>query len=142
MALAIMSVSNAHLRSQLKSQTAQLKSQSAQLAALQSQLGIVQDDANKSQLREDNQNVRDAVAGIYSFDVPDTETTRVLDFRSDGTAQYYWYQDDHDNVPFDKKYLTWSFNQGMIYIIGQRGYFKPEGNDLIDASGNRWERER
>jgi hypothetical protein len=44
--------------------------------------------------------------------------------------------------PYGKKMTSWSFSadNSTIWINGQP--FKPEGDDLIDVKGNRWERTR
>jgi predicted nucleic acid-binding Zn-ribbon protein len=97
-----------------------------------------------NQIAQDNQNVRDAVAGIYEFEKPNIGQTEVLDFRSDGSVVSYAYYTDHQNYPpIGKRTLTWTSSKNSISVthgsaVGDDISFRPEGNDLIDEKGNRW----
>ena len=78
------------------------------------------------------------IDGIYQYQVPYTETTRVFDFRQDGTVQYYQYDLGEENIQQNKKTMDWSLQNGQVAIRGMTGYLKPDGADLIDNSGERW----
>ena len=116
----------------------QIEIQAAQISSLESQLEENQKVANNSQLAQDDQNVRDAVAGIYEFDAGEGRMPQQMDLRSDGSGiscQIY----DYDQM-INKKAIKWSFSAdgSSIWIDGHP--FKPEGDDLIDSHNNRWER--
>jgi hypothetical protein len=56
------------------------------------------------------------VDGIYQYQVPYTETTRVFDFRQDGTVQYYQYDAGEENIQQNKKTMNWSLQNGQVSI--------------------------
>jgi len=88
------------------------------------------------QLAQANQNVRDAVAGIYEYER--SGQTKALDFRSDGSVVSYSYSGYHSDQPYAKKTLAWTSSENSISVTDAGLSFRPEGVDLIDAQGNRW----
>ncbi len=75
------------------------------------------------------------VAGIYQFSRPDAGRTDKMDLRSDGTAQTWFFYGDGE-TRLGKKNVKWSAAGGLAVI--DNSTFKIEGDDLIDASANRW----
>jgi predicted nucleic acid-binding Zn-ribbon protein len=90
----------------------------------------------KQRLADDQQAVRDAVAGIYEYER--SGQTKVLDFRSDGSVVSYVYSGYHSDQPYAKKTLAWTSSENSISVTDAGLSFRPEGRDLIDAQGNRW----
>jgi hypothetical protein len=79
------------------------------------------------------------VAGIYRFEKTIIRRTYKMDLRGDGTAQTCFY-DGYSSSPMGKQNVNWSAAAGVVTVNDLT--FKVEGDDLIDADGNRWLRVR
>lgn len=92
---------------------AQLQAKNEQITALQEQLSQSQRAAigqdNSEQLAADKQNLSDALAGIYEYQAPYLGRTMVIDCRSDGTAQTYYYMGYSRENVYDKTMVKWLF---------------------------------
>ena len=123
------------LESQLAAEE-KLNSQAQKIATGANRTAVA--DEMKQQLADDQQAVRDAVAGIYEYERPYSGQTKVLDFRSDGSVVSYFYYSYHSDQPNGKTTLAWTSSKNSISVSDAGLSFRPEGDDLIDAQGNRW----
>lgn len=121
---------------------AQLQAKNAQITALQAQLSQTQRAAigqeNSEQLAQADQDARAAVSGIYEFDPGEGRLPKEMDLRSDGSGiawELYNY-----TQKLNQYSVMWTLSQDDSIIWIGREPFKPEGDDLIDSKGNRWER--
>jgi hypothetical protein len=77
---------------------------------------------------------------IYEFDAGSGRIPKQIDLRSDGSGiGYDLYDYTHKLNQFT---ILWTLSQDDSVVWVGREPFKPEGDDLIDSKGNRWERQR
>jgi hypothetical protein len=110
--------------------------------AAQRQRQLAAEAEAKQQIADEQQDMRDKVAGIYEFEERNGRT-QVLDFRSDGSVVSYYYARSHVTQLYNKKTSPWTSSKNSISIAGVSSAdaglsFRPEGLDLIDEKGNRW----
>jgi hypothetical protein len=122
---------------------AQLQAKNEQITELQAQLSQTQrvsvEQNNTAQLAQDDENAKEAIAGIYEFDPGEGRLPEEMDLRSDGSGiawELYNYTQKLNQRP-----IAWALSQDNSTVWIGRSPFRPEGDDLIDAKGNRWERE-
>jgi hypothetical protein len=123
---------------------AKLRAENDQISALQAQLSQFQrasiQQNNAEQVAQDDENLHEAIAGIYEFDPGEGRMPEQMDLRSDGSG-FAWELYDYTQK-LNQRPVAWVLSQDNSIIWVGRNPFKPEGDDLIDSKGNRWERER